>query len=59
MYRHLYVDTADDSVGVVLHMGLVSADDWRIAARNPSRKDIRLFTLAGDVLVFRDGYLVT
>jgi hypothetical protein len=55
LYRYLYVLGVDAKRALVLHFPHVTTDMWRKAAGAGRRKDIRLFRVAADGIVFRDG----
>lgn len=56
LYHYLYV-VENRSRCLALWFPDVSISAWREASRNTSRKDIRMFRVAADAIVFSDGLL--
>jgi hypothetical protein len=55
LYRYLYVLGVDVERALVLCFPHITTDMWRAAARSGRRKDIRLFRIAADGILFSDG----
>lgn len=55
LYRYLYVLGVEAKRALVLRFPQITADMWRMAARSGRRKDIRLFGVAADGILFCDG----
>jgi hypothetical protein len=55
LYRYLYVLGVDTKRALILHFPQITTDKWRSAALSGRRKDIRLFRIAADGILFRDG----
>ena len=55
LYRYLYVLGVDARRALVLHLPRISAEMWRTAARSGRRKEVRLFRIAADGILFGDG----
>jgi hypothetical protein len=55
LYRYLYVLGVSANRALVLHFPHVTVDMWRTAAVSGKRKDVRLFRIAADGIVFSDG----
>lgn len=55
LYRYLYVLGARTKRALVLLFPYVTSGMWREAARSVRRKDIRLFRIAADGILFSDG----
>jgi hypothetical protein len=55
LYRYLYVRGVDVNRALVLKLPHITTEMWRTAARSGRRKDIRLFRIAADGVLFRDG----
>lgn len=55
LYRYLYVRGADVNRALILHFPHITTAEWRDAARSGHRKDVRLFRIVADGIVFRDG----
>lgn len=56
LYKYLYVSGAP-SRALVLWFPEITEAMWRKAAANEKRKDIRLFRIAADAILFADGLL--
>jgi hypothetical protein len=58
LYSYLYCGGMEHPArGLVLNFPNITRDKWRAAASGRDRKDIRLFRLASDGILFTDGYL--
>lgn len=57
LYRYLYI-AESPSRALVLWLPHISVSDWRTAARRASRKDVRLFSIAADAILFADAMLL-
>ena len=57
LYRYLYV-LSHDSRSLVLWFPNISEAMWRQAAANENRKDIRLFRMSADAILFSDNLLL-
>ncbi len=58
LYSYLYCGGMEHPIrNLVLHFPNITQDKWRAAASGKDRKDIRLFRLASDGVLFADGYL--
>jgi len=55
LYRYLYVLGADVERALVLCFPHITVEMWRDAARSGRRKDVRLFRIAADGILFSDG----
>lgn len=55
LYRYLYVLGVDARRALILEFSHITPTMWRTAARSGQRKDIRLFRIAADGILFRDG----
>lgn len=55
LYRYLYVLGADVRRALVLCFPHISVPMWQQAAQSARRKDVRLFRIAADGVVFDDG----
>jgi hypothetical protein len=55
LYRYLYVLGVNANRALVLDFPHVTVDMWRTAAISGKRKDVRLFRIAADGIVFSDG----
>jgi hypothetical protein len=55
LYRYLYVLGVDAKRALILYLPHVTTDMWRTAARSGRRKDIRLFRIAADGILFRNN----
>lgn len=55
LYRYLYVLGVDAKRSFILSFPHVSVETWRTAARSGGRKDVRLFRIAADGILFDDG----
>jgi hypothetical protein len=55
LYRYLYVLGAEVKRALVLRFPHITPDMWRSAARSDRRKDIRLFRIAADGILFSGG----
>ena len=53
LYRYLYV-LEYPSRALVLWFPNITDEMWRAAASNPNRKDVRLFRIAADAILFKD-----
>jgi hypothetical protein len=58
LYRYLYV-VENPSRSLVLWFPNITQDMWRTAAARGNRKDIRIFRIVADAIVFSDGLLRT
>ena len=56
LYRYLYI-VEQPSRLLVLWFPNVAVSQWRAATRRGNRKDIRLFRIAADAILFSDGLL--
>lgn len=58
LYSYLYCGgMRNRSRDLVLHFPYISKEQWRTTASRGNRKDIRLFRLSADGVLFSDGYL--
>jgi hypothetical protein len=55
LYRYLYATS--DRQALCLWMPNIDVAKWADAAKNPLRKDVKLFSKFGDLLLFSDGHL--
>lgn len=55
LYRYLYVLGVDTKRALVLHFPHITVAMWQRAAKSGRRKDVRLFRIAADGIVFGDG----
>lgn len=55
LYRYLYVLGAERERALILCFPHITADMWREAAASGRRKDVRLFKIAADGILFGDG----
>jgi hypothetical protein len=56
LYRSLYLEPPAKRM-LVLEFPHITISQWRKAAASGGRKDVRLFSIAADGIIFRDGYL--
>lgn len=57
LYAYLYCGGMKNrSRKLILHFPRIQVRHWDTAAQNPARKDIRLFRLAADGILFSDAY---
>jgi hypothetical protein len=56
LYKYLYI-VGQPSRSLVLWFPNITADTWRAAASRGSRKDIKLFRITADAILFSDGLL--
>jgi hypothetical protein len=56
LYRYLYI-AEQPSRALVLWFPRIAVSDWRAAARRASRKDVRLFRIAADAIIFANAVL--
>jgi hypothetical protein len=56
LYHYLYKEEHDDRA-LVLWFPNIKHSMWQEAAKRPSRKDIRLYRIASDAILFRDKFL--
>ena len=57
LYDYLYVKRKDRSLA--LWFPEISSNDWKSAAQNKKRKDVRLYLHSGDIIIFSDGWMMT
>jgi hypothetical protein len=55
LYRYLYVLGVEARCALVLSFPHITVDMWKMAASSGRRKDIRLFRIAADGILFADG----
>lgn len=55
LYRYLYVLGVEEKRALVLSFPQITPNMWQEAARSARRKDIRLFRIAADGILFGDG----
>lgn len=56
LYKYLYI-VETPARSLILWFPNITADTWRAAAARGSRKDIKLFRIAADAILFSDGLL--
>ena len=57
LYRYLYV-LESDSRALILWFPNITEAVWRQAAANANRKDVRLFRISADAILFADNLLL-
>ena len=58
LYSYLYCDGLTERTrDLILHFPQITREMWYTAARRASRKDIRIFRLTADGILFSDGYI--
>jgi hypothetical protein len=58
LYSYLYCGGLPNTTRhLILHFPHIRQSLWRDACRRPNRKDVRLFRLAADGILFADGYV--
>lgn len=57
LYRYLYL-VEHRSRAHILHFPHITRSMWRTAANNSNRKDIKLFRITADAILFSDGLLL-
>jgi len=57
LYDYLYVKRKDRALA--LWFPEISSNDWKSAAQNKKRKDIRLYLHSADIIIFSDGWMMT
>lgn len=58
LYSYLYCNGLNERKrNLILHFPHITKGMWRTAAKSKRRKDIRLFRMAADGILFKNGYL--
>lgn len=58
LYRYLYIKESPER-RLVLWFPSIDVETWRTTATRANRKDIRLFRIAADAILFEDGLLLS